>query len=152
MKYCIKCGAELPDGAMFCPKCGEKVSQVENNNKKQEILHQTSTNSLPNNSKTTIKAKPIEEQKAKEFLPPPLALIACSIIVWILNGTVGPSGIAKIMPLILFVLLSGFFSAIQIYRAIKTYKKEMYFEACLSLVLGVLLFVCLIMNFIFLVS
>jgi hypothetical protein len=27
-KYCSKCGAELPDSATFCPKCGTPVSQA----------------------------------------------------------------------------------------------------------------------------
>ena len=29
--YCIKCGQEMPDDAVFCPKCGTKVTQSLNN-------------------------------------------------------------------------------------------------------------------------
>ena len=29
MKYCIKCGEQINDDAVFCPKCGEKQTQEE---------------------------------------------------------------------------------------------------------------------------
>ena len=32
MKYCIKCGQQLPDQAMFCSKCGTKQPGVESSN------------------------------------------------------------------------------------------------------------------------
>lgn len=28
MSYCAKCGAELPEGAKFCPSCGTPVSKA----------------------------------------------------------------------------------------------------------------------------
>ena len=27
MKYCKNCGAELPDDALYCPKCGQKQAE-----------------------------------------------------------------------------------------------------------------------------
>lgn len=30
MKYCVKCGQQLPDQAMFCSKCGTKQPNMEN--------------------------------------------------------------------------------------------------------------------------
>ncbi len=35
MKYCQKCGNELNDDAMFCPKCGTACSQTNINNLSQ---------------------------------------------------------------------------------------------------------------------
>ena len=32
MKYCVKCGQQLPDQAMFCSKCGTKQPGMEANN------------------------------------------------------------------------------------------------------------------------
>lgn len=29
MPYCARCGAELPEGAKFCPKCGAQISGLE---------------------------------------------------------------------------------------------------------------------------
>lgn len=26
--FCVKCGAQLDDNAIFCPKCGNKVGEV----------------------------------------------------------------------------------------------------------------------------
>ena len=33
MPYCAKCGAELPEGAKFCPKCGVQISGLERGTK-----------------------------------------------------------------------------------------------------------------------
>ncbi|MHA1722476.1 MAG: zinc ribbon domain-containing protein [Candidatus Baldrarchaeia archaeon] len=32
IKYCIKCGAKIPKGALFCPKCGQTVETHLSNN------------------------------------------------------------------------------------------------------------------------
>ena len=29
MGYCLKCGSELPEGAVFCPKCGANVTPTQ---------------------------------------------------------------------------------------------------------------------------
>lgn len=29
MEYCSKCGAEIPEGSKFCPKCGQPVEYAE---------------------------------------------------------------------------------------------------------------------------
>jgi hypothetical protein len=29
MEYCSKCGAQIPEGSMFCPKCGQPVKYTE---------------------------------------------------------------------------------------------------------------------------
>ena len=37
-KYCLRCGARNPDGAVFCMRCGEKLRsniKVENKSKKK---------------------------------------------------------------------------------------------------------------------
>ena len=32
MKYCTKCGAPMNDDALFCPKCGNKVEEIKEEN------------------------------------------------------------------------------------------------------------------------
>lgn len=39
--FCGKCGSEIKDGSLFCPKCGEKIISSNNNNHKE---NQTSIN------------------------------------------------------------------------------------------------------------
>ncbi len=37
MEYCMKCGAEAPEGTGFCPKCGSMIGNV----KKLDIIPRT---------------------------------------------------------------------------------------------------------------
>lgn len=156
MKYCSKCGAPMNDDALFCSKCGTKVEEVENNNN-EEVVEQKVEEAKPVetpkvNVKIKAKATPIYEQKIKEFLPISLAIIVCSIVVWIINGVAHPSGIGKIMPLLLFMLFTGGYAAISMVRAVKTLTRKIYYKSALSFVLFVLLVVCFIINFVYLVS
>ena len=157
MKYCSKCGAPMNDDALFCSKCGTKVEEVKVNNENKEVIEQKEEVSKPveapkANAKIKAKAAPIYEQKIKEFLPISLAIIVCSIVMWIINGVAHPSGIGKIMPLLLFMLFSGGYAAISMVRAVKTLTRKIYLKSALSFVLFVLLVVCFIINFVYLVS
>lgn len=38
MKYCKKCGAELPDGASFCEKCGNPIQGTAKKSKKKKLI------------------------------------------------------------------------------------------------------------------
>ena len=44
MAFCSKCGAQINDGAQFCPKCGQPTS---NTNNKQEPVDYNSFNDQP---------------------------------------------------------------------------------------------------------
>lgn len=37
--FCIKCGHDLPEDAVFCPKCGTKVAQSSAKNLNNKVLH-----------------------------------------------------------------------------------------------------------------
>lgn len=165
MKYCTKCGAQLADEARFCSKCGAPQPNMENAPapSQQPVAQpsipqpveekQASNEETP---KTNAKIKgarvSIHEQPVKQFLPLPLALIACSIALWIINAVGNTSGITRVMPLLLFMFLSGFFSVMSMIRAIKTIKRQLYFKSALSFVLFALLVTCLIIDFIFLIQ
>jgi len=155
MKYCTKCGAPMNDDALFCPKCGTKVEEVI---EEKSIAQPVEEKSAPKEEapKTNAKVKgakvSIHEQTVKQFLPVPLALIGCSIALWIVNAIGNTSGITRVMPLLLFMFLSGFLSVMSMIRAIKTLKRQLYFKAALSFVLFALLVTCLIIDFIFLVN
>lgn len=41
-KFCVKCGAELPEKALFCKKCGAKIGEIEADESKKEELNQKS--------------------------------------------------------------------------------------------------------------
>lgn len=155
MKYCIKCGAPMGDDALFCPKCGTKVEEViEEKSTTQPVEEKSAPNEEAPKTNAKVKGArvSIHEQPVKQFLPLPLALIGCSIALWIVNALGNTSGITRVMPLLIFMLLSGFLSVMSMIRAIKTLKRQLYFKAALSFVLFALLVTCLIIDFVFLVS
>lgn len=164
MKYCTKCGAQMNDDALFCPKCGAKVEEVvveepapqpvEEKPTEQPIQEKPVANEEAPKTNAKIKGQrvSIHEQKVSSFLPVPLALIACSIAIWIINTVGNTSGIGRIFPLLLFMFLSGFLSAMSMIRAIKTIKRQLYFKSALSFVLFALLVTCLIIDFVFLIQ
>lgn len=154
MKYCTKCGAQMNDDALFCPKCGTKVEVVEENNVLPiEEEKPTETKDAP---KTNVKVKgprtPLYEQKVRDILLIPLVLIGCSIAIWIINTVGNLTGVGKIMPLLLFMLFSGLQAAMSMIRAVKTLTRKIYFKSALSFVLFALLVTCFIIDFVFLVS
>lgn len=155
MKYCTKCGAPMNDDALFCPKCGTKVEEVI---EEKSTTQPVEEKSVPNEEapKTSTKVNgarvSIHEQPVKQFLPLPLALIGCSIVLWIVNAVGNTSGITRVMPLLIFMSLSGFFAVMSMIRAIETLKRQLYFKSALSFVLFALLVTCLIVDFIFLVN
>ena len=152
MKYCEKCGAEMNDDALFCSKCGAKVEVKQEEKPAEESTPEVEQvkESAP---KQKIKQKTaIHEQKVKEFLPVSAALIVCSIIIWIINSVGHLTGIAHVMPLLIFMLLSGFLAAISMIRAVKTLRRKIYFNSVLSFVLFALLLTCLIIDFVILIK
>ena len=154
MKYCTKCGAQMNDDALFCPKCGTKVEVIEENNVLPiEEEKPAETKDAP---KTNVKAKgprtPLYEQKVREILLIPLVIIGCSIAIWIINTVGNLTGVGKIMPLVLFILFSGLQAAMSMIRAVKTLTRKIYFKSALSFVLFVLLVTCFIIDFVFLIN
>ena len=154
MKYCTKCGAQMNDDALFCPKCGTKVEVVEENNVLPiEEEKPAETKDAP---KTNVKVKgprtPLYEQKVRDILLIPLVLIGCSIAIWIINTVGNLTGVGKIMPLLLFMLFSGLYAAMSMIRAVKTLTRKIYFKSALSFVLFVLLVTCFIIDFVFLIN
>ena len=158
MKYCTKCGAPMNDDALFCPKCGNKVEEVKEENfvlptvEEEKPVEEKEAPQANPNAKVKGQRVSIHEQKVSSFLPVPLALIACSIAIWIINTVGNTSGITRIFPLLLFMFLSGFLSVMSMIRAVKTLKRKIYFKAALSFVLFALLVTCLIIDFVFLVN
>ena len=155
MKYCTKCGAQMNDDALFCPKCGTKVEEiVEDKIAPQPVEEKPVINEETPKTNAKIKGQrvSIHEQPVKQFLPLPLVLIGCSIALWIINTVGNTSGITRVMPLLIFMFLSGFLGVMSLIRAIKTIKRQLYFKSALSFVLFALLVTCLIIDFVFLIQ
>lgn len=47
--YCRKCGKEIPDGAKFCPNCGEKTDDTTVEEKVNSVDLNTSSNTYNGN-------------------------------------------------------------------------------------------------------
>lgn len=176
MKYCTKCGQELNDDALFCSRCGAKVEEVKEEKVTDIFVEKPAeeeekpapVEEKPVVVEEAIKEEPVKvakpnarvkgprlsihEQPIKSFLPAPLALIVCSIAIWIINAVGNTSGIGRVLPLLLFMFLSGFFAVMSMIRAVKTIKRQLYFKAALSFVLFALLVTCFIIDFVFLVQ
>ena len=165
MKYCTKCGAKMNDDAIFCSKCGAKFDDVVGPSNYQTAEEgpavnqeppKPAVNQEPPKPAESAKAKepraPLYEQKVRAFLPVPLALIGCSIVIWIIDSVGNTSGITRILPLIIFMLLSAFLAVMSMIRAVKTLNRKIYFKSALSFVLFALLVTCLIIDFVFLIN
>ncbi len=156
MKFCTKCGTKMDDDALFCPKCGTRAAPIEEN--KSEVVEERlavqqrpAAQETPKNGKARKQeAKPIYEQSVKEIIPPPIALVVCSMIMWILNATMHPTGISHYLPLILFCFMCVAFGVVNLVRGIKTATRNIYLKCALSFVMFGLLAVCAVINVIFL--
>ena len=153
MKYCTKCGAQMVDEARFCPKCGNKVAEITEQAyepSQQEPVVQESPKTANKNVKSP--AKPLHEQTLKDFLPLSLVIVICTFALWIVQSLAHPTGILRVMPLIIFMIPSATYGAMNLIRAVKCYKLQSYYKAALSLVLSGLLITCLIIDFIRLIG
>lgn len=69
--FCAKCGHELPDNALFCGECGNKVKTFAPNNAKQQAIP-------PNNQeakelqKVNLKKEPAKQQTGQQLVNPPV--------------------------------------------------------------------------------
>ena len=152
MKYCQKCGAKMDDDALFCPKCGTKVSEIVEDEPKKEEQPVVAEEVTEKKQTKKAAATPLYDQKMMEIIPMPIAVIVCSIVMWIITVTLHPTGIMHIMPLLLFMLFCVLYCVMNMVRAIKCLIRKMFLKAVLSFVFFGLLFTCLIINFAFLVA
>ncbi len=65
MKYCYKCGSELLDEAMFCPKCGCQQPSV---NRNDSTIYSTEKASSNTNSKDFSSLDPYYQERFQMFL------------------------------------------------------------------------------------
>jgi len=153
MKYCTKCGAQMVDDALFCPRCGTRVAPIVEENK-EPVYEEPVSQEAPKKANKAVKgqAKPAYEQTLKEFLPISLVIFVCQLALWIVQALAHPTDILRFMPLIIFTLIGGTYGFLNFSRALQCYKRQIYFKAALSLVLSVALFTCVIINIIKLIG
>ena len=143
----------MVDEARFCPKCGNKVAEI-TEQAYEPSQQEPVVQEVPKTAKKNVKspAKPLHEQTLKDFLPLSLIVIIGSLALWIVQSLAHPDGILRAMPLIIFMIPSGAYGAMNLIRAIKCYKLQSYYKAALSLVLSGLLITCLIIDVIRLIG
>ena len=78
--FCAKCGASLPDDAVFCGRCGNKVLNLHINDADSgtetghDVDRRSVTEYLPRNEQKK------QKKKGKETLPVLIALLAFALI------------------------------------------------------------------------
>ena len=167
--FCSKCGAKVEEAKeekvtdIFVEKPAEEEEKPAPVEEKpapveekpvvvEEAIKEEPVKAAKPNARVKGPRLSIHEQPIKSFLPAPLALIVCSIAIWIINAVGNTSGIGRVLPLLLFMFLSGFFAVMSMIRAVKTIKRQLYFKAALSFVSFALLVTCFIIDFIYLVQ
>jgi len=70
MKYCTKCGTELPDGVKFCPKCGAPVqaSRSENGSGQQQWTNGTASSDSFHKNVETPQFQTISNEKTNRII------------------------------------------------------------------------------------
>ena len=138
MKYCVKCGHQLPDQAMFCSKCGSK---------------QNVEASAP--ASIEVKEQPVKKGKTdfSNFLKLRVFGLWAGIALFFLlfNIVTGAIGFLLTITIIFQMLLSAFAIALCIINFVKRMtRKQFNYEAFTAISLAVLCVVSLICGLIFL--
>lgn len=87
--YCKKCGAELPEGSLFCSKCGTSIGSNEGvvNNSKVEAIRVVPNTANPESQK--IKPKKPLSKKTKIWIIVGAAILVVAIVLVIVFTTTG---------------------------------------------------------------
>ena len=75
MTYCSGCGAKVPDGARFCPKCGHTVALFESNEKENEKTAVATNSGAPNERNDTQ-----SPEKQKKRISKPTIVIGVMLL------------------------------------------------------------------------
>ena len=140
MKYCVKCGQQLPDQALFCSKCGAKQPGVD------------SSNNVP--ATADVKEKPVKKGKTDFSNYLKLRVFGLwagiALIFLIFNLITGACGFLSVFTIIAQMLVSVFSVVICIINFVKRMTRKQYnYEAFTAISLAALCFVSFICGIIF---
>ena len=140
MKYCVKCGQQLPDQAMFCSKCGAKQPGMEENN------------TTP--AQEEAKEQPVKKGKTDLSNFTKLRVFGLwagiALTFLIFNLITGICGFLSTFTIIAQMLVSAFAIALCVINFVKRMTRKQYnYEAFTAISLAALCFVSLICGFIF---
>ncbi len=140
MKYCFKCGQQLPDQAMFCSKCGTKQPGMEANN------------IAP--AQEEVKEQPIKKGKTDLSNFTKLRVFGLwagiALIFLIFNLITGICGFLSTFTIIAQMLVSAFAIVLCVINFVKRLNRKQYnYETFTAISLAALCFVSLICGIIF---
>lgn len=140
MKYCVKCGQQLPDQAMFCSKCGAKQPGMETNN------------TAP--AQEEVKEQPVKKGKTDLSNFTKLRVFGLwagiALTFLIFNLITGICGFLSTFTIIAQMLVSAFAIVLCVINFVKRMTRKQYnYEAFTAISLAALCFVSLICGFIF---
>ena len=151
MKYCVNCGQQLPDHALFCSNCGakqpvqEQAPAQEQSVAKAEVVYEEYQTEEPKKNKTDLSAY----TKVKTFVlwgVMPLVFLLINVIFQFV-------GILQIFAVIPHILLSVFGIVLGVINFVKRLKNGGFnSEAGIAISLAVLDHVSLICAFIFVIN
>ena len=140
MKYCVKCGQQLPNQAMFCSKCGAKQPDME----------------ASNNAPAPVESKEQAVKKGKTDFSNFLKLrvfglwAGIALVFLIFNLITGACGFLSSITIIAQMLVSAFAIVLCVINFVKRMTRKQYnYEAFTAISLAALCFVSLICGLIF---
>ena len=140
MKYCVKCGQQLPDQAMFCSKCGTKQPGMEVNN------------TAP--AQEEVKEQPVKKGKTDLSNFTKLRVFGLwagiALTFLIFNLITGICGFLSTFTIIAQMLVSAFAIVLCVINFVKRLNRKQYnYETFTAISLAALCFVSLICGIIF---
>ena len=140
MKYCVKCGQQLPDQAMFCSKCGAKQPGMEANN------------TAP--AQEEVKEQPVKKGKTDLSNFTKLRVFGLwagiALTFLIFNLITGICGFLSTFAIIAQMLVSIFAIVLCVINFVKRINRKQYnYETFTAISLAALCFVSLICGIIF---
>ena len=119
MKYCVKCGQQLPDQAMFCSKCGAKQPNMENSAPAPQVgANQDQPKDMVAKKKTDFSAY-LTLRTFCIWGGAPLLLLLANIIMGII-------GYLATVTIIFQMLFGGFGIAICVVNFVKRLNRKIY--------------------------
>lgn len=138
MKYCSKCGTELQDSDIYCPKCGAKVG---NSSSANEFTYTNTNYNYDGGSSNNVQSNNNSTLLKVGFAFGIVNIVACLFMFFIYLGVFGPYTFMYLIPLFWDIPM-----VIYVYKAMKdsSIRLSMAFKVCYLLFVNLIGGICLL--------